>query len=143
MSSHIKKGGTVMKTDTELRNDVQDKRKWTPVNAVMLPGYVESWPDKKSEERVAKRVSGIKALAEETEISAFEMIKTKDGVVHVIENGKKCLGGSFLRESQALAFINDRIKRQQRVESLIEHDCFREGGCGFSCDGCCERCGGV
>ena len=136
-----------MKTDTELRNDVQDKRKWTPVNVVMLPGYVYSWADMKWAERAVKQVSGVKAVAEETGIGAFEMIKTKDGVVDVFENGKKCLGGSFLRESQALAFINDRIERQQRVESMIEHDCFHEhyllkkvGRCGFSCDGSCARC---
>jgi hypothetical protein len=136
-----------MKTDRELRKDVQDKRKWTPVNVVMLPGYVYSWADMKWAERAVKQVSGVKAVAEETGIGAFEMIKTKDGVVDVIENGKKCLGGSFLRESQALAFINDRIERQQRVESMIEHDCFHEhyllkkvGRCGFSCDGSCARC---
>ncbi len=123
-----------MKTHTELRSDAQGKRKWTPVNVVMLPGYVDSWADKKWAKRAAKRISGVKAVTEEIGISAFEMIRTKDGVADVFENGKKCLGGSFLREDHALNFIIDRIERQQREESLIEHDCFHE------CDGSCATC---
>ncbi len=136
-----------MKTHTESRNDVQGKRKWTPVDVVMLPGYVYSWADMKWAERAVERVPGVKAVTEEIGISAFEMIKQKDGVVDVFENGKKLPGGSFLLESHALNFISDRIERQQRVESLIEHDCFHEhyllkkvGRCGFNCDGSCARC---
>jgi osmotically-inducible protein OsmY len=69
-----------MKTDVELRNDVQDELKWTPgLNStaigvavkdgvVMLTGYVDSWLEKQSAERAAKRVSGVKAVAEEIEV---------------------------------------------------------------------------
>ncbi|HUL10661.1 MAG TPA: BON domain-containing protein [Methylococcaceae bacterium] len=69
-----------MKTDIELRNDVQDELKWTPGlnsagigvavkdNVVMLTGYVDSWADKQSAERATKRVSGVKAVAEEIEV---------------------------------------------------------------------------
>jgi osmotically-inducible protein OsmY len=69
-----------MKTDIELRNDVQDELKWTPGlnssaiavaakdSVVMLTGYVDSWAEKQSAERAAKRVSGVKAVAEEIEV---------------------------------------------------------------------------
>ncbi|HUN54777.1 MAG TPA: BON domain-containing protein [Smithella sp.] len=69
-----------MKTDIELRNDIQDELKLTPGlnsaeigvsvkdNVVMLTGYVDNWAAKRAAERAAKRVSGVKAVAEEIEV---------------------------------------------------------------------------
>ena len=69
-----------MKTDIELRNDVQDELKWTPgLNSaaigvaskdgvVMLTGSVKSYAEKWAAERAVKRVSGVKAVAEEIEV---------------------------------------------------------------------------
>ena len=69
-----------MKTDIELRNDIQDELKWTPgltsaeigvgvKNGVaMLTGYVDNWAAKRAAERAVNRVSGVKAVADETRV---------------------------------------------------------------------------
>lgn len=69
-----------MKTDIELRNDVQEELKWTPGltpaeigvavkdSVVVLTGHVDSWATKLAAERAAKRVSGVKDVAEEIEV---------------------------------------------------------------------------
>jgi osmotically-inducible protein OsmY len=69
-----------MKTDIELRNDVQNELKWTQVlnsakigvgvkdGVVMLSGYVDSWGEKREAESAAKRVSGVKAVADEIKV---------------------------------------------------------------------------
>ena len=69
-----------MKTDLELRNEVQDElNRKTDLNSttigvavedgvVMLTGYVNNWAEKQSAECAAEQVSGVKAVAEEIEI---------------------------------------------------------------------------
>jgi osmotically-inducible protein OsmY len=69
-----------MNTDTELKNDVLAELRWEPsVNAaeigvavkdgvVTLTGYVDSLYEKWAAERAIKRVSGVKAMAEEIEV---------------------------------------------------------------------------
>jgi osmotically-inducible protein OsmY len=74
------KEGITMKTDMELRKDVENELKWTPGldsaavgvsvkdGVVMLAGHVGSWIEKRSAENAAKRVSGVQAVAEEIEV---------------------------------------------------------------------------
>jgi osmotically-inducible protein OsmY len=69
-----------MKTDIELQRDILDELKWEPsINAahigvavkdgvVSLTGYVPSYAEKYEAERAAKRVAGVKAVANEIEI---------------------------------------------------------------------------
>jgi osmotically-inducible protein OsmY len=69
-----------MKTDEELQHDVMEELKWEPsVNpaeigvtvkdsVVTLTGYVDSYPQRWAAERAVKRVSGVKAVAEEIEV---------------------------------------------------------------------------
>jgi len=69
-----------MKTDIELRNDIQDELKWTPGltsaeigvgvkdGVAMLTGYVDSWVAKRAAERAVNRVSGVKAVADEIKV---------------------------------------------------------------------------
>ena len=69
-----------MKTDSELRRDVERKLEWDPSidarsigvaaknGVVTLTGYVSSYSDKWRAERIAKRVSGVTALANEIEV---------------------------------------------------------------------------
>jgi len=69
-----------MKTDTELRNDIQEELNGEPglnsseirvaVNdgIVTLTGYVDSYAEKREAESAAKRVSGVNAVVEEMEI---------------------------------------------------------------------------
>ena len=69
-----------MKTDSELQRDVMDELEWEPsVDAahigvsvddgvVTLSGYVSSFVEKYAAEKVAKRVFGVKAVANELEV---------------------------------------------------------------------------
>ena len=69
-----------MKTDAQLKKDVQDELGWDPaVNAtnigvivkdgiVTLTGHLESFAEKFAAERAAERVSGVQALAMEVEV---------------------------------------------------------------------------
>ena len=69
-----------MKTDKDLRQDVIDELEWEPsVNAahigvtakdgvIALSGHVPSYAEKYAAERAAKRVYGVKAVAEELEV---------------------------------------------------------------------------
>ena len=69
-----------MKTDSELQRDVLDELKWEPsVNAahigvavndgiVTLSGHVTSYWEKYAAERAAKRVYGVKAVANEIDV---------------------------------------------------------------------------
>jgi osmotically-inducible protein OsmY len=69
-----------MKTDTELQRDVLDELKWEPsVNAahvgvtvkdgvVTLTGHVSSYAEKYAAEKAAKRVYGVKAVANELDV---------------------------------------------------------------------------
>src|ERR1700676_59586 len=72
--------GIKMKTDSELRRDVERELEWDPSidarnigvaaknGVVTLTGYVSSYADKWRAERIAKRVSGVTALANEIEV---------------------------------------------------------------------------
>jgi osmotically-inducible protein OsmY len=69
-----------MKTDTQIQNDVIAELKWSPsIDAtaigvevkegiVTLAGHVSSYAEKYDAERVAQRVSGVKALAVEMDV---------------------------------------------------------------------------
>ena len=69
-----------MGKDARLQSAVMDELRWEPsINAaeigvaakegvVTLTGFVRSYPEKHSAERAAKRVAGVKAVAEEIEI---------------------------------------------------------------------------
>src|SRR3954469_2800671 len=69
-----------MKTDTELRRDVTDELEWEPsVDAarigiaahdgvVTLTGNVKSYTQKLAAERIAKRVHGVRAIANDIEV---------------------------------------------------------------------------
>jgi BON domain len=72
-------GGPHMKTDFELQRDVLDELKWEPsVDAahlvavmdgiVTLAGHVASYAQKYAAERAAKRVLGVRAVADELDV---------------------------------------------------------------------------
>jgi osmotically-inducible protein OsmY len=84
------KGMMTMKTDTQLQQDVIAELKWEPsVNAaqigvevkggvVTLTGHVNSYPEKWNAERAAQRVSGVKALAVEMDVTLPGSSKRND-----------------------------------------------------------------
>ncbi len=69
-----------MKTDSELRSDVERELEWDPSidarniavaaknGVVTLTGYVNSYSDKWRAERIAKRVAGVTAVANDIEV---------------------------------------------------------------------------
>src|SRR5580704_16358236 len=71
----------VKKSDTQLQQDVMAELKWEPsINAaqigvevkdgiVTLAGHVDSFAEKWNAERAAQRVSGVKALAIEIDVT--------------------------------------------------------------------------
>ena len=72
-----------MKTDNEIQKDVMDELKWEPLlsvaeigvavkqGVVTLSGTVDSYSKKEEAESAAKRVSGVKAVAEDIEVKPF------------------------------------------------------------------------
>src|SRR5258708_26715533 len=71
---------TFTKTDTELQRDVLDELKWEPSvsparigvavkgGVVTLTGHVPSYAEKWAAERAAKRVMGVRAVANELDV---------------------------------------------------------------------------
>ena len=69
-----------MKTDYQLQRDVLDELKWEPAvdaanigvavkeGVVTLTGHVPSYTEKKAAENAAKRVYGVKAVANDIEV---------------------------------------------------------------------------
>lgn len=72
-----------MKTDTAIQKNVLDELKWEPSvteagigvsvhnGVVTLSGHVPSYAEKTAAERAARRVTGVKAIAEEVEVTPF------------------------------------------------------------------------
>jgi osmotically-inducible protein OsmY len=73
---------TIMKTDVQIQQNVMDELKWQPGlsssqigvavkdGVVTLAGMVDSYLKKLNAERAAKRVSGVKAVAEDIQVGA-------------------------------------------------------------------------
>ena len=69
-----------MRTDNEIERDVKDELQWDPdldatdiavsvkQGVVTLAGFVKSWSDKYEAEAAAKRVSGVKGIANDLEV---------------------------------------------------------------------------
>jgi VCBS repeat-containing protein len=79
-----------MKTDIQIQKDVMEELKWSPfLNAaeigvavkngiVTLSGLVDSYAKKLSAENAAKRVGGVKAIAEDIQIGVSPVYKKTD-----------------------------------------------------------------
>lgn len=80
----------MIKTDSQLQHDVMAELDWEPsvdhadigvaVNdgVVTLSGYVKNYPEKMAAERAARRVGGVKAIAEEIRVRFASDPKTAD-----------------------------------------------------------------
>ena len=91
-----------MKTDTEIQKDVMDELKWEPLlnaseigvavknGVVTLTGSVDSYFKKEEAENAAKRVAGVKVVAEEikVEVAGFGDINDTD-IAEMIANSLK------------------------------------------------------
>jgi osmotically-inducible protein OsmY len=91
-----------MKTDKELKQDVEDELGWEPrVNAahigvavqdgvVTLSGHVPSFAEKYAAERTAKRLYGVKAVADELEVKLpGSAIRTDEDIAAACVNALK------------------------------------------------------
>jgi osmotically-inducible protein OsmY len=86
----IQKEEIAMKTDAELQRDVMDELKWEPIiraaeigvavkdGVVTLSGSVDSYAKKWVADRAAKRVFGVKAVAEEIKVTLASSYKRAD-----------------------------------------------------------------
>src|ERR1700751_5502349 len=69
-----------MKSDSEIERDVRDELKWDPDldasdiavsvkdGVVTLAGFTKSYPDRLEAEQAAKRVAGVRAVANDIEV---------------------------------------------------------------------------
>jgi osmotically-inducible protein OsmY len=79
-----------MKTDVQIQKDVMDELKWTPFlnsseigvavkdGIVTLSGQVDSYAKKVAAEKAAKRISGVKAIAEDIHIGVSPFYRKTD-----------------------------------------------------------------
>ena len=78
------------KTDSQLQHDVMAELEWEPAvdhadigvavtdGVVTLSGYVKSFTEKLAAEKAARRVAGVKAIAEEIKVRLASDNKTAD-----------------------------------------------------------------
>jgi osmotically-inducible protein OsmY len=138
-----------MGKDAQLQSAVMDELRWEPsINAadigvaakegvVTLTGFVRSYPEKQSAERAAKRVAGVKAVAEEIEIRlagihertdsdiaksaiaalAWNVIVPRDSVKVMVERGWVTLEGEVGWQYQKMA-AEDSVRNLPGVKGV-------------------------
>lgn len=109
-------GGNNMKSDSELRHDVERELEWDPSidarnigvmaknGVVTLTGNVSSYSDKWRAERIAKRVAGVTALANDIEVRLSKERTDAD-----------------IAESARLALKLDNRIPVDRVKVIVDH----------------------
>jgi osmotically-inducible protein OsmY len=88
-----------MKTDKQLRQDVQEELAWEPSirdaeigvaakdGVVTLSGFVDTYAEKYLAERAAERISGVKAIAEELKVRLPSVFQRPDtDIAHAVVN---------------------------------------------------------
>ncbi|MDB5275684.1 MAG: hypothetical protein JWR61_639 [Ferruginibacter sp.] len=91
-----------MKSDNQIQKDVMDELKWEPFlnsseigvavknGIVTLSGTVDTYPKKLAAEKAAKRVSGVKAVAEEIQVGISPSFsKTDTEIAEAVVNALK------------------------------------------------------
>jgi osmotically-inducible protein OsmY len=142
-----------MKTDSQLQHDVLSELEWEPsvdhadigvaVNdgVVTLSGYVKSYPEKMAAEKAARRVAGVRAIAEEIKVRFASDPKTADheiakriidmfswnvfvpdNIAVKVEHGWVTLSGTVTAWSQAIEARKaaGKIKGVVGISNLIE-----------------------
>lgn len=82
-----------MKTDSEIQQDVMEELRWEPLlkateigvgvknGVVILSGTVDTYLKKREAERAAKRVAGVKAVAEDIQVKVSSYFKKTDAEI--------------------------------------------------------------
>jgi osmotically-inducible protein OsmY len=123
-----------MKSDMQLQSDVLDELKWDPaVNAghiqvevkdgqVTLAGRVEHYAEKWAAERAAKRVSGVKALADEISVEPLVLRElTDEDIARAAENALKW--NAHVPQNRIKVKVEEgRITLEGEVEKQFERE---------------------
>jgi len=123
-----------MKADIDLKKDVEAELQWEPsLNAaeigvgvkggvVTLTGYVDSYAEKWAAERAVKRVSGVKAVAEEIEVKLSGFSKRSDSdLAQLVANA--LTGRIWLPSDPIKAMVEDgRITLEGEVDMWYQKE---------------------
>jgi osmotically-inducible protein OsmY len=123
----------MIKTDLQLKKDVEDELQWDPkVNAarvgvsvqngaVSLTGEVDSYPEKWAAEEAAKRVDGVRALAEDLTVKPLGSHKHTDA--EIAEAALSALKWDVWVPNTVTLTVNQgRITLQGQVEWNYQRD---------------------
>lgn len=96
----------IMKTDAEIQKDVMDELRWEPIlhaseigvsvrnGIVTLSGTVDGYLKKTVAEKAAKRIAGVKAVAEDIEVKyPHDLIKNDTEIAEAVVNALKWHSG--------------------------------------------------
>lgn len=123
-----------MKTDEQIQTDVQEELKWEPylkasqigvaVNKgiVTLSGHVDSYSKKLAAEKAAKRVGGVKAIAEDIQIGVSPAYsKTDAEIAEAVLNALKW--HTAVQEDKLKIKVEDGVVRLEgEVEWAFQRD---------------------
>lgn len=123
-----------MKTDQEIQNDVMDELRWVPTlnsaeigvavhnGIVTLSGNVKFYSDKLAAEEAAKRVKGVKAVAEDIEVKLSEDERLSD--TQIAESVVKALewNTSVPHEKIKVKVDDGRVTLEGEVDWLYEKE---------------------
>ncbi|MFA6086978.1 BON domain-containing protein [Mucilaginibacter sp.] len=114
-----------MKTDIQIQKDVMDELKWQPLlnsseigvavknGIVALSDIVDSYSKKLSAEKAAKKVAGVKAIAEDIQIGvSLAYRKTDAEIAEVVLNALKWHSVAAPKPSGAMVIRNTITPRQ-------------------------------
>jgi osmotically-inducible protein OsmY len=133
---------TIMKTDIQIQKDVMDEIRWEPfLNAsqvgvavkngiVTLSGIVDSYSKKLAAEKAAKRVAGVKAVAEDIQVGISPSFRKTDAeIAEAVLNALKW--HSAVQQEKIKIKVEDGIVRldgeveweyqRSNAKSAIEH----------------------
>ncbi len=117
-----------MKTDSQIQQDLMEELKWEPFlrdeeigvtvknGVAILSGKVDSYAKKMAAERAARKVAGVKAIAEDIQIDVSPAISRSDAeIAEAVVNALK--GHSALQEDKLRIKVEDAIvKLEGEVE---------------------------
>jgi len=117
-----------MKTDIRIQQDVMEELKWEPyLNAseigvsvkngvVTLSGMVDAYAKKITAERAAKRVAGVKAIAEDIQVGVSPVLHTTDAeIAEAVLNALKW-NAAVREEKIKIKVENGHVRLEGEVE---------------------------
>lgn len=139
-----------MKSDTEIERDVRDELKWNPDleaddvavsvkdGVVALAGFTHSYPDRLETESAAKRVAGVRAIANDIEVrlpsidqrpdpdiarDAVTALKSELPICHdkikaIVRDGWITLEGSAERQDQR-TLAENAVRKVKGVKGVL------------------------